>query len=378
VRITVRLIGAVPERHLWTDSYDRGVGDVLVLSDEVARTISREMQIMLTAQDHARLANARPVDPEAQDAYLKGRYLLFKRTSEPVRESRELFRRAIDKDPRFALAHAALALSWVYDYGSLPPQQACSRAKAAALRALELDGSLADAHTALAGVALFYEWDWEAADRELRRALELNPGDSEAHLRSATLLVVEGRIDEAIERAKVALALDPLSLWHGDALASLYFVARRWDEAIEQCRRTLELDPERIETLTWLGRAYLGKGAYDEGITHLERAVALSGGGSSPPAQLACAYARAGRRDEARRLLGRISVPTLVAHLHAALGEKEEAFAALEKALETRDWNVVFLKTDPGLDNLRSDPRFPGLLQRLNLLDPLPAPAGPR
>jgi tetratricopeptide (TPR) repeat protein len=325
---------------------------------------------MLTIQDHARLASVGPVDPEVQEAYLKGRYFWSKHTEGGDRKSREYFQRAIDKDPHFAPAHAGMADSYVSmsnEGGLLPPGQAYSSAKAAALRALELDDRLAQAHIALAKVAIFHEWDWETADRELRRAIELNPGDPEAHIRSATLLVVQGRTEQAIERARVALAQDPLSLWMADALASLYWVARRFDEAIGLCRRTLEMEPQRSVTLMWLGKAYLGKGDYDEAITHLEKAVTLSTDGRAPWSQLAGAYAMAGRRDEARRLLGKESEPTLIAHVHAALGEKDEAFAFLEKAFETRDHRLVWLKTEQAVDSLRSDPRFSDLLRRLNL-----------
>jgi serine/threonine-protein kinase len=358
VRITAHLVAVAPERHLWTDSYDREVGDVLGLSREVARAISREIQVTLTAGDEARLAATPPVDPEVQEAYLRGRYFFNQYTEEGTRKSLEYFQRALGKDPRFARAHAGMADYYVR-------QRDPSKAKAAALRALELDETLSEAHGALAEIAIHRDWDWETAGRELERALELNPGDPQAHLRSAKLLYVEGRVDEAIEEGKKALALDPLALVYSDMLASAYAAAGRCDEAIELCRRTLEMNPHRYLTHEWLGNAYLLKGAYAEAIAELESAVALSGG--HPCAHLARAYALAGRTDEARRLLGRLSSRAQIASVQTALGEKEAALASLEEALDTRDYAVVWLKTDPTFDSLRSEPRFQALLRRLNL-----------
>jgi TolB-like protein/Tfp pilus assembly protein PilF len=361
VRVTARLVGAAPERQLWTGSYDRQMGDILGLSSEVARAISREVRVALTPEDVARLAPARPVAPEVQEAYLKGRYFLDQLTEEGARKSLEHFQRAIDKDPESALGYAGLA---AYFTGHDEP----SKAKEMALRALELDETLVEAHVALARIAIFHDWDWDTAGRELERALELDPVDSDAHLASTTLLYVEGRVDEAIERAEAVLRLDPLSPLLNDMLISAYAAARRYDEAIALCRRALEMYPDRSWTHYWLGYAYLGKGAHAEAIAELERAVALSGGSSADATMgLARAYALSGRADEARSLVSKLSSRSNVAAVQVALGEREEALASLKEALDSRDSDVVFLKTDPQFDSLRSDPRFQKLLARLNL-----------
>jgi TolB-like protein/Tfp pilus assembly protein PilF len=360
VRITARLIGAVPERQLWTDSYDRELGDILGLSSEVARAISHEIQITLTAEDDARLAARRPVDPEVQEGYLRGRHFLNQHSVEGNRKSLEYFQRAIDKDPHFAPGYAGMAEYYVHvlDY---------AKAKAASLRALELDDTLAEAHTARAQVAIHSEWDWETADKELKRALELNPADQGALMVSAVLLYVEGRVDEAIEKSRIALDLDPLSPDLADDLASGYAAAGRYDEAIEQCRRTLEIHPHRSYTLAWLGYAHLGKGAYAEALPILERAHTLAGGYKFQTVILARAYAMVGRADDARRLLAQIGSPYGRAGIQTALGDNEEAFASLREAFGKHDYAVVWLKTDPAFDPLRSDPRFQDLLRQLNL-----------
>jgi len=266
------------------------------LSSEAARAISREVRVALTPEDVARLAPAPPVDPAVQEAYLKGRYFLDQHTEEGEGKSREYFQRAIDEDPGSALGYAGLAA--YYTRRNEP-----SKAKAAALRALELDETQVEAHVALAKIAIHHDWNWEAADRELRRALELDPVNPDAHRVSGTLLYVKGRVDEAIERCKAALELDPLSPGLNDYLISAYAAARRYDETIALCRRTLEMYPDRTWTRSWLGYAYLGKGAHAEAIAELERAVATSGGSSGGGCStggvtLARAYALSGRRTK--------------------------------------------------------------------------------
>jgi adenylate cyclase len=362
VRITARLIGAVPERQLWTDSYDRELGDVLGLSSEVARAISHEIQVTLTPEDDARLATGRPVDPEVQDAYLRGRYFLNQRTPEGRRKAVEYLQRAIDEDPLFAPAYAGMATYYVREgEGDL------TKAKAAAVRALQLDDTSVEAHSARAEIAIHLEWDWETADREIKRALELNPAAQEALVQRAKLLFIEGRVDEAIEIATRALDLDPLSPDRNDGLASAYAVAGRCDQAIELCRRTLEIYPHRSFTLHWLGYCSLEKGVYAEAIELLEEGVRYSQGSEESKAALARAYAKTGRADDARRVLGQLSSPLGRAAVQTALGDKEEALASLREALDKHIYSVVWLKTNPELDPLRSDPPFQDLLQRLNL-----------
>jgi TolB-like protein/Tfp pilus assembly protein PilF len=361
VRITARLIRAVPERQLWTDSYDRELGDVLGLSSEVARAISHEIQITLTAEDEVRLAARRPVAPEVQEAYLRGRHFLNEHTAEGYRRGLEWLQRAIDKDPGFAPAYAGMATYYVRE-GDL------TKAKPAAVRALQLDDTLADAHSARAEIAVHQEWDWETADRELERALELNPADDGALTLGAKLLYIKGHVDEAIEFARKALDLDPLSPLRSDILASAYATGGRCDEAIELGQRTLGLYPHRSLTLGWLGYCYMEEGSYAEAIELIQKGIRYSGGSALLTGLLGVAYAKAGRADDARRLLGELaSHPEARAEVETTLGDKEAALASLKEALETRDYFVVWLKTNPRFDPLRSDPRFQDLLRRLNL-----------
>ncbi|MCI0402423.1 MAG: protein kinase [Acidobacteria bacterium] len=379
VRITAQLVHAPSDRHLWAKSYERDLSDVLTLQAEVAREIAHEVNVALTPQEQARFAAARPTNPEAHELYLKGRYYWNRRTEDGLRKSLAYFQEAIEKDPGYALAYVGVADSYAM-LGSdivssaLPPHEARPLGKAAALKALELDPNLGEAHASLAAAYQYYDWDWAAAEREFRRAIELNPNYASAHQWYANHLVMFGRHSESLAEARRARELDPLSLIINVTFGWRFYFARRYDDAIEVHRKTVELDPDFILARVSLGRAYKQKGMYEAAIAEFRRALALSADNLDARAGLGQAYALSGNKLGAKNVLAQFEqmskkryVPAYyVAEVYVALGEKEAAFRWLEKAYEERsDW-LVFIKVEPRLDPLRGDPRFADLVRRMN------------
>ena len=375
VRITAQLIEGPTDRHLWVESYERDLHDILALQSDVAKTIAREIRVKLTPQEQARLGETRPVITEAYQLYLKGRYHWNRRTEESARKGLGYFEQAIQKDPAYAPAYAGLADSFIalLDHENLPPKEALSKAKEAARKALDLDET-AEAHTSLAHASI-HDWDWVAADRESQRAVQLNPRDASARLYRAVYLGATGRLEDAIAEDRQALEIDPLSLIINSHLGDLLSRAGRLDQGIAQLRRTLELDPNFFRAHLWLGEAYQQKGLHGEAIAELKRAVTLGGGGPEALAALAHAYAVGGERREALKLLGELKeqsrrrfVPaTDFAFVCIGLGQKEQAFVWLEQAYQERSGWLAFAKIDPRFDGLRSDPRFQDLLRRIGL-----------
>lgn len=374
VRITARLIQAEPETQLWAETYKRDLRDIMLLQDDVARQIANEIRVKLTPQEQVRLANARPVRPQAQEAYLKGRYLFNQRTDQGMQKSIGFLQQAVDLDSRYALAYAGLADSYIVltTYGLLRPDEAYPKAEKAAKKALEIDDTLAEAHTALGFAQTCYDRDWPAAERGFHRALELNTNYATAHQWYAEYLTILGQAERAIAEVKRARDLDPLSLIVNAGLGRVLRDARHFDEATEQCKKTVELDPNFAHGHWCLGLSYLGKARNTDAILELQKARAL---GEGPIAlwALGYAYAIAGRKAEAREVLAELRrqsqdgyvSPYFTAGIYAGLGEKDRAFEWLNKAYEQRD--CVTPKMDPFLDSLRSDPRFRDLLRRLNL-----------
>ena len=377
VRVTIHLIRGATDEHLWTDEYQREYRSILVLQEEVARTIAERIKIRLTPQERVGLAPTRTVDPEAHEDYLKGRYYFNRRTEDALNKSIAYFQQAIARNPSYALAYSGLADTYAllgFRYG-LPSKDALPRAKAAALKAIELDDTLADPHASLAFIAETHEWDWATAEREYKRALELNPGDARAHHWYAGYLMYVGRFEEGIAEAKRARDLDPLSLPVNNALAGRLLVAGRYDEALEQVQKTLELNPNFAPAHQTLGWAYLNKGKHEEAIQEFQQALQLSGTDDwNFMLDLGFAYAAGGNRDEARRILAKLKklherglVPSgSIAILYGALGELNEAFAWLEKAYEERDPELTYLNV-PGrrFEPLRHDARFQQLVHRI-------------
>jgi TolB-like protein/DNA-binding winged helix-turn-helix (wHTH) protein/Tfp pilus assembly protein PilF len=380
VRVTAQLIQAVDQTDVWAETYERDLRDVLVLQSEVARAVARAIALTLTPDAQARLASARSVRPESYQDYLRGRYFWNRRTAAALKQALGYFQRAIDANPDDARAYSGLADSYSSlgassIVGALPPRQAMPAAKAAALKALEIDGTLAEAHTSLAMVHLLYDWDPAASEKEFRRALELDPEYTTAHHWYSHCLLVLGRTDESLAESKRALELEPLHLVIGVHLGWHYLYARRYDQAIEQFRKTLELDPAFPNAQRYAAWAYLQKGLHQEAITSLRAALRQLGRDPGVEGELGHALGVAGRRAEALAMLEglrqlsstRYVSPFSVALVHAGLGDRDQALAWLEKAYVERSDYMVYLSREPMLDGLRSDPRFAALVRRVGL-----------
>jgi serine/threonine protein kinase/tetratricopeptide (TPR) repeat protein len=372
VRITTQLVRAVPEEHLWAESYVRDLHDILALQSDVARRIAEAVEASVTPEEEKRLASTRQVDPVAHEAYLKGRHFL--RLSQP-RKCIDYFQEALAADPSYALAYAGLAEAYVtFAHGEIPPREAFPQGMAMATKALELDSTLSEAHTALADARYHYNYDWIGAEAGFRRVFDLDSSNATAHAWYAGLLAAQGRFDEASAEMKEVKILDPFSAHRHLAARWLYY-ARRPTQVIQECEERLELYPNEPDYL--LGLAYAQEGRYERAISELEKALSVSGSGPYETSGLAQVYAEAGRLADARALLEELEElseaeyvpPHLIALVYAALGQEDQAFAWLEKAYELRDAALIWANVHPGFDRLRSDSRFQDLLRRMNLAD---------
>ena len=377
VRVHAQLIRGATDEHIWAGEYEREYQSILVIQEEVARTVAQHIKISLTPQERVNLAAARAVGPQVHENYLKGRYYFNQRTEDSLNKSIEYFQQAIAKDPSYALAYCGLADAYALlgFRGGAPSKDALSKAKAAALKAIELDDTLSDPHASLAFIAETYEWDWAKAEREYKRALELNPGDARTHHWYAGYLMYVGRFDEGIAEAKRARDLDPLSLPVNNALAGRLLVAGHVDEALQQLRETLQMNPHFAPAHQTLGWAYLNKGKHEEAIQEFQQALKLSGTDDTDiMLDLGFAYAAAGNQGQAREILAKLKelhqqglVPSgSIAILYGALGELNEAFAWLDKAYDERDPELTYLKV-PGrrFEPLRHDARYQQLVHRI-------------
>jgi TolB-like protein/Tfp pilus assembly protein PilF/predicted Ser/Thr protein kinase len=374
VRVTAQLIGAVPERHLWARSYERDLRDVLKLQDEVASAIANEIKIAVTPQERERLASAPPVVPAAYEAYLKGRYYWNKDTEHDWLKARQFFEQATQLDPNYAPAYAGLAdYYWLTDV--LPSAVRMPKAKMHALKALGIDSTLAEAHTSLGVVRYLADWNWPEAEREFRHALELDPGNVEAHRIYSAYLSEMGRAEEALAEVRRTQKLDPLSISTQVMIGWTFYFARRYDEAVGQCQEVVDLEPQSVNAHNCLGLSYLAKRMYEKAIEECQTAVSLSGNDLARAVDLARAYALSGNKAGARNVLNEWHVhekrsyipPYFFAQVHVALGEKDQGLAWLEKAYSERDSHLVQLTVDPAFDSVRSDPRFQDLMRRLQL-----------
>jgi TolB-like protein/DNA-binding winged helix-turn-helix (wHTH) protein/Flp pilus assembly protein TadD len=378
VRITAQLIQARDQTHVWAEEYDRDLQDVLMLQRDVARSIAREIEVKLTPQPQNRLASDPAVDRKAYDLYLKGRYSWNKRTEEGFTKAIDYFQQAIVQEPNYALGYAGLADAYAL-LGSLanaemPRKEAMPLARAAALKALEIDETLSEAHTSLAFVRMHYDWDWPGAEKEFERAIQLNPDYATAHQWHAYNLMVLGRTEDSLTEIHQALKLDPLSLIINTDAIELTYYARRYDEAIRQGRKTIEMDPRFPLARAFTALCYLQIKQYAQAIVELQAAVLESGDRIDMRANLAAAYALAGRPDDARKVLKglndsphRSDMAFHVARVYVALGEKDEALSLLETAYRERSGPLILLQVDPGNDSMRSDPRFQDLRYRIGL-----------
>jgi TolB-like protein/Flp pilus assembly protein TadD len=379
VRISAQLIQAQADRHLWASNYERDLRDVLTLQGEVARAIAGEIGVRLTPEERSRLVDKKTVNPEAYEAYLKGRYHSFRGTALDAQKSLDYFQQSVAKQPDYAAGYAGVANAYGQmagsAYGVLSPKEAFPKSKAAAMRAVELDPKLAEPYESLGWSSYIFDRDWKTAEDQFQRALRLNPNYPDAHHSYATFLSRMGRFDESIREVKRAQELDPLSLSGNSHVGLVLHLARRDDEAIPWFRRVLDMDPTFLRAHWGLGLALVQKGRYDEAIAELRRAVELSGGGAGQLGSLGYAYGAAGRRAEALDIVEKLKArsreryvpPATVAIVFSGLGEADQALTWLEKANEERDPWVTGLKVDPRFDSLRSDPRFQDLLRRVGL-----------
>jgi len=375
VRITAQLIQATADKHLWAGSYEGDLRDTLALQNTVARSIAEQIRISLSPQEQAVLKSAKVVNPEAYEAYLKGRYFWNKRTADSLKTAVDYFNQAIEKDPNYAQAYTGLADAYAllgdWQYAVMTPKEAFPKAKAAAIKALELDSTLSEAHNSLAFCFDAFDWDLESAGKEFQRAIELNPGYATAHHWYAWHLSLLGQYDEAIVEMRKAKDLDPLSLIINADLAELLVIAHFYDESISQSRKTIEMDPNFALAHNQLAQAYLQKHMYDEAVAELQKAVELSGGSPTCVANLARAYAASGKTSEAVKLLSDLKKQTNrsysdaseIAVIYVALGDRDQAMNWLGKGYEERFNPGVLLR--PGFDALRSDPRFEDLVRRI-------------
>jgi TolB-like protein/Tfp pilus assembly protein PilF/class 3 adenylate cyclase len=373
VRVNVQLINAATHAHLWADTFDRKLTDIFAVESDIAKTIAETLQAKLTGAEKTAVAKRPTANTEAYKLYLKGRFFWNKRTGADLRTAIDYFNQALGKDPSYALAYAGLADSYalLHFYGAASSANSFPQAKAAAKRAVELEDTLGEAHTALAKVLYDYDWDFAASDKEFQRAIELNPNYATAHHWHSELLATMERFDEAIAESKRAQELDPLSLIINTDLGEVYLGARQYDKAIEQLRKTIEMDPRFYYAHRRLGEVLQLKGQLDDAIAEYRKAVELNDD-PSVLALLGQAYARAGQREEAQRILVRLNEEARLRYVSAysfalmylGLGDKERAVDELERAYRERA-DIDFINIDPMLDDLRSNPRFEALVQKI-------------
>jgi serine/threonine protein kinase/tetratricopeptide (TPR) repeat protein len=374
VRITAQLIQASTEKHLWAESYERDLTDVLSLQGEVARDIAREIRVTVTPQEQKRLVSSAPVSVEAHEAYLKGRYHWNKGTEKEYKIARQYFEDASELQQNYAPSLSGLA-SYFWATDELAPDVAMPRAKGYVQQALAIDDSLSGAHTTLGNIRFNADWDWSGAESEFKRALELNQNDAEAHRAYSVFLSAMGRESQALTEIEVAQRLDPLSLITSVTKGWAYYFARQYDLAIQQCEKTLELDTNYVGAHDCLGAAYMAKGSYEKAIVECQKAAAGSANDPLRTVGLGRAYALSGKKIKARNILKALQensshhyVPAyFLATVYVALGHKDQAFSWLGKAYDERDSYLAWLKVDDSVDSLRMDSRFRELLSKIGL-----------
>jgi TolB-like protein/DNA-binding winged helix-turn-helix (wHTH) protein len=375
VRVTAQLIDAARDQHIWAQSYEQTLGDILALQARVARDIAVHVNARLTGTEEQMLASHRSVLPEAHDAYLKGHFFWNKRTPRDAREAIQYFERAVELQPDYPEAYAGIAEAYVvlgWDAAVLPPDEAFPKAREAALKALDIDRSSSLAHDALMWVELFYQWNWKDAEREAKEAIRLSPSSVTAHHHYSRLLAFTGRFDQALAESRTSVQLDPLDPIAQGSVAWNSYLARRYDDAIRQSLQMIEMFPSMPGYYRFLGWSYEAQGRYREGIQALQQAQERFDLPESL-ADLVYAYAESGDRQSASSLLQTLMErshhqyvsPYYVALIHAGLHENDQAFDWLEKAYREHSPDLVFLLTEPRWDPLRSDRRFSALLSRV-------------
>ena len=375
LRARVQLINIADGFHVWSEEYDRELRDIFAIQDEIALAVADKLKLTLLSDEKVRLVKRHTANPMAYEAYLKGRYYMNKRTRDGMNKGRKYFERAIEIDPIYAQAYAGLADYYglsVY-YANILPEDGYAKEKVAVLRALEIDEENAEAHASL-GLELEFEFDWPNAERELKRAIELNPNLSSAHSAYGSFLAGVGRFNQVLKEIRRAQELDPLSTLVHAGGGFYLFMAHEYDLAIEQARKALELDPDYAIAHLVLGAAYRQKGILGEAIVECQEAVEHSSGITMTLSALGSAYASAGKKSEALNILGQmiqLSKERYISALdmtliYTSLGEKDKALEWMERAYEEHSGQIIYAKVDPRLDPLRSDPRFQGILRRMN------------
>ena len=379
VRITAQLINIADESLIWSEQYNRDLEDVFAIQDEISLAIVNMLKVGLLGEEKTELLKRHTEDIEAYNLYLKGNWFLKRRTKQRLIKALEYFEKAIEIDPNYALAHSGLADSYALlgNYAYMLPKEAYPKAKEAALTALELDDTLAEAHTSLAFIKLDYDWDWMGAEQEFKRALELNPNYATAHHWYALYLITTGRSDEALEEIKRAHELDPLSLIINRNTGQIFYRARQYDKAIEALKKTIEMDPNFRSSHRYLGMVYLQKSMFEQALEEFQKEKdIIRVFNAHIESLMGVAYVLLGKREKALQILGKLIARSKkmyvasseIAIIHFALGENDQGFERLAKAYKERDpWLRKKLKTEPILDNVRSDPRFKELLKKMDL-----------
>jgi TolB-like protein/DNA-binding winged helix-turn-helix (wHTH) protein/Tfp pilus assembly protein PilF len=384
VGVNIQLIQTANDRHLWAKSYEQEVGDIMELQNTLAVAISQELAVNLGPEERLKMTKVRPTNAEAFEAYLKGRFYWNKRTVPALQTAKGYFEEATQKDPHYALAYAGLAD--VYDVlgsgvaAALPPREAMRQARQAAMKAIQLDESLAEGHTSLAGIKFSFDWDWAGAESEFRRAIELNPNDVTAHFWYAQLLLALGRWDESLASDNRAAHLDPVAPIFVEFRGAISHNARQYEKATEQMKEALRLDPNYFLIHYDLGRAYEQLGSYERAVSEFQKAVELSGGDMTSESSLAHVYAVSGQKAKAEEILNELkqkvsgnNLSYQIADIYIGLGQQDQAFEWLEKAYQERSGWLTWIAIEPKLDPLRSDPRFTNLLRRMNLPSSVPS-----
>jgi TolB-like protein/Tfp pilus assembly protein PilF len=373
--VRTELVDVANGWQLWGEQYHRKLADILALQEDIAQEISEKLKIKLTGEEKKRLSKRYTEDSEAYRLYLRGRYYWNKYTKEGLTKAVEFFNQAIELDPNYALAYAGLAdtcyrLSSAY----VPPKEAMPKARSAALKSVEIDGALPEAHASLGLIKMYHDWDFSGAEREYKRAIELDPQSPLGYHRLGSCIQLTERFDEAFTNFQRALELDPLSLLVSSLLAFTLYVSRQYDESIEKYQRVLDMDPNYLQARLGIGLPYEQKGMYAEAIAAFEEARILSDDlASEAMASLGCTYAVSGQVREAKKVLadldtrsrGEYVSPYSIAKIYVGLGEIDLAFQWLQRAYDERSEYLVWLKIDPRLDRIREDPRYLNLLQRV-------------
>ncbi len=379
LRITSQLINVSDGYHLWSEKYDRDMEDIFAIQDEVTLAIVDTLKVKLLGGEKVELTKRYTENLEAYNLNLKGRHFLKHYTKEGLKKSLESFQQAIEKDPKYAMAYVGIATYYnnLGFYNFVPPKKAFPNAKEAAEKAIKIDDSLVEAHTALGFFKMMYEWDWEGAEKEHKQAIELNPSNASSRNMYAHYLWIMGRFEESLEEKKQAKELNRCSRNETQTRATILWTGRQYDRSIEEYKKLLEMSPDYYTARFWMAFPYAFKGMHDEAIATIEKAMTVSGGGAPLMwTAIGFIYSVTGKKDEAKKVLNQMLeqskksyiAPWMITAVYAGLGQKDKAFEWLEKSFKERDHWLTYLKTSPLVDNLRSDPRFPKMLKRMGFI----------